>query len=276
MASLSTRRNAAQQIVLPTTADGGEALSKNFAWIDAVQGGVKDRTDAPPGSPSEGDLYILTGTPTGAWSAQAANDVAMYYNSGWSFFTPPSGEAGLRLYVIDETQDYRWDGSAWVVVPSGGNYIDGEKIILGTGDDASIMFDGSDLIINSENITALDEVHFTNFEKYTFDKEIVTGGGATGQSTITSGLVVNDGGGGTANNDFRVETTSEANALVVDASADEIQTNVPIVMGDGAEESLKFPYLAAAPSTLVNGMVWMESDGLHIYYGGVEKVVAGV
>lgn len=39
---------------------------------------------------------------------------------------------------------------------------------------------------------------------------------------------------------------------------------------------IKLPYLGAAPSTLVNGMIWMESDGLHIYYAGAEKVVAGV
>jgi hypothetical protein len=35
------------------------------------------------------------------------------------------------------------------------------------------------------------------------------------------------------------------------------------------------PYLSAAPATLTNGLIWMESDGLHIYYAGAEKVVAG-
>lgn len=39
---------------------------------------------------------------------------------------------------------------------------------------------------------------------------------------------------------------------------------------------IQLPYLGAAPSTLTNGMMWMESDGLHIYYAGAEKVVAGV
>jgi len=39
---------------------------------------------------------------------------------------------------------------------------------------------------------------------------------------------------------------------------------------------LQLPYLGAAPATLVNGMVWMEADGMHLYYAGVEKVVAGV
>ena len=45
---------------------------------------------------------------------------------------------------------------------------------------------------------------------------------------------------------------------------------------DFQSSSVKLPYLGAAPGTLVNGMIWMESDGLHIYYNGAEKVVAGV
>jgi hypothetical protein len=38
---------------------------------------------------------------------------------------------------------------------------------------------------------------------------------------------------------------------------------------------LRLPNRSSAPTTLTNGMVWMESDGLHIYYNGAEKVVAG-
>jgi hypothetical protein len=95
---------------------------------------------------------------------------------------------------------------------------------------------------------------------------MTTGGSGTGQSTIAAGLVVNDDGGGAATDDFRAETNNEANALVVDASAD--QVNLGVV--------LKLPYLGAAPGTLENGMIWMESDGLHIYYAGTERVVAGV
>jgi len=45
------------------------------------------------------------------------------------------------------------------------------------------------------------------------------------------------------------------------------------VKGDGR---VKLPYLTAAPTDLENGDTWMEADGLHIYYGGAEKLVAGV
>ena len=44
------------------------------------------------------------------------------------------------------------------------------------------------------------------------------------------------------------------------------------IRGDGV---VQLPYLGAIPANPVNGMIWMESDGLHLYYGGAEKVVAG-
>jgi len=44
------------------------------------------------------------------------------------------------------------------------------------------------------------------------------------------------------------------------------------IRGDGV---IKAPYLGTAPADLENGMVWMEDDGLHLYYGGAEKIVAG-
>jgi len=39
---------------------------------------------------------------------------------------------------------------------------------------------------------------------------------------------------------------------------------------------IKLPYLTGAPARLENGMIWMEGDGLHIYYDDSESVVAGV
>jgi len=44
-----------------------------------------------------------------------------------------------------------------------------------------------------------------------------------------------------------------------------------LIRGDGI---VQLPYIAAAPSNLVNGMMWMESDGLHIYYNDSESVVS--
>ena len=45
------------------------------------------------------------------------------------------------------------------------------------------------------------------------------------------------------------------------------------IYGDGV---IKLPYITGIPSSPVNGMMWMESDGLHVYYAGAEKVVSDV
>jgi len=49
--------------------------------------------------------------------------------------------------------------------------------------------------------------------------------GTTGQSLITSGLIVNNDNGSTSTDDFRAATTSVSTAFVVDASADTVNTN---------------------------------------------------
>jgi len=39
---------------------------------------------------------------------------------------------------------------------------------------------------------------------------------------------------------------------------------------------IRLPYLGVSPGTPVNGMIWMESDGLHMYRNGTEYTVAGL
>ena len=39
------------------------------------------------------------------------------------------------------------------------------------------------------------------------------------------------------------------------------------------DEFLHLPYLTAKPSSAGNGAMWMESDGVHIIRGGVEKTL---
>jgi len=64
---------------------------------------------------------------------------------------------------------------------SGNIYIpvDGQKLKRGEGGDVSDYFDGSDWIFNSENITADDEINFTNFSAYTFDNVTMIGDGGS-------------------------------------------------------------------------------------------------
>jgi len=67
-------------------------------------------TAAQPGSPANGDTYILPASPTGAqWAGKATGTIA-YYNAAWYFFTPYSGQ---RARVEDTGEDIRFNGGAW-------------------------------------------------------------------------------------------------------------------------------------------------------------------
>ncbi|UOF80036.1 hypothetical protein [Caudoviricetes sp.] len=75
---------------------------------------VKDRDlTAPPGSPVNGDRYLIAASPTGAWAGQA-NSVAIYFNGNWKFQTPKEGWA---CWVDDEDLELIYTGTAWIAIP---------------------------------------------------------------------------------------------------------------------------------------------------------------
>lgn len=79
---------------------------------------ITSTTNAPPGSPAEGDSYIIGPSPTGAWAGHAGK-VASYY-SGWRIKTP---KEGWVAWVRDLDCLYIHTGSAWasarIYVPAG-------------------------------------------------------------------------------------------------------------------------------------------------------------
>lgn len=66
---------------------------------------------APPGSPADGDTYIVAGSATGDWTGHDA-DIAYWDDVAgvWNFFTPLEG---WTFDVADEDIPYRFSGSAW-------------------------------------------------------------------------------------------------------------------------------------------------------------------
>lgn len=97
---------------------GGQAqkhvtVNESLLRLDAlVQLAVKSATTATqPGSPSDGDLYILPAGKTGAaWGAMANGAIAYYRDGFWEELTP---RAGWRAFVEDVKQLHARDASAW-------------------------------------------------------------------------------------------------------------------------------------------------------------------
>ena len=75
----------------------------------------KDRDlAAPPGSPADGDCYLVAASPTGAWAGQAGK-IAYRLNTAWKFITAIEG---FTAWVNDENVFIGYDGAAWSVMAS--------------------------------------------------------------------------------------------------------------------------------------------------------------
>ena len=101
-------------ITLVEQAQSQKEVTVNAALIrlDALLNtGAKSRTtNAPPGGPSSGDLYIVGASPTGSWSGQAGK--LAYYDQIWKFITP---NEGMTLWVSDEDKIYTFDNTNWII-----------------------------------------------------------------------------------------------------------------------------------------------------------------
>ena len=73
---------------------------------------VKDRDLAtPPGSPANGDSYIVAAAPTGAWVGYAGSlAVWVSATSSWAFMAP---RVGYMAYVEDEEKLSVYKVSGW-------------------------------------------------------------------------------------------------------------------------------------------------------------------
>lgn len=92
----------------------GTDLNADLKRLDALtQLSVKDKDAAtPPGSPADGDRYIVAASPTGAWTGHATH-VAVWdaAASAWTFYTP---KKGWFAYVEDEDKFYKFT-TAWTI-----------------------------------------------------------------------------------------------------------------------------------------------------------------
>lgn len=87
-------------------------MNESLMRLDAlVQLNAIDKDLAtPPGSPAEGDVYIVPSSPTGAWSGWTGR-IALYKDGAW---TSIIASEGWQCFMKDEDALYYYTGSAWV------------------------------------------------------------------------------------------------------------------------------------------------------------------
>jgi len=98
--------------IMPAQAQKHVTHNEAIRALDAiVQIGVLDRDLAtPPGSPSDGDRYIIAISASGNWSGKD-NQIAAWQDNAWNFFLP---REGWLVWVGDEDQLVCWDGASWI------------------------------------------------------------------------------------------------------------------------------------------------------------------
>jgi hypothetical protein len=101
-------------------------------------------TNTPPGSPSEGDFYVILDSPTGAWVGHA-NEMTVFSNGRWFFVEPKAG-----LFCTDSLSLHNefTAGDGW------------QKKVIGVR--RKIILPISDFVLNSGTPTNGSEA-FSNF-----------------------------------------------------------------------------------------------------------------
>ncbi|NBS66857.1 MAG: DUF2793 domain-containing protein [Betaproteobacteria bacterium] len=86
-------------------------MDANLKLLDAVlQLSVKSRAVAvPPGTPANGDRYIVGASPSGAWAGKAAQ-VAVRIEGAWTFFVP---KIGWTCFIEDESVLSAYKATGW-------------------------------------------------------------------------------------------------------------------------------------------------------------------
>ena len=70
-----------------------------------------DSLNTPPGGPSTGDVYMVGGAGTGAWSGHNY-DIATWNGASWDFTDPTTGDIAV---VASTKKSYKYNGSTWVI-----------------------------------------------------------------------------------------------------------------------------------------------------------------
>lgn len=92
------------------TLSANSIIPSMLAYGRFGQAVINQTTNTPPSSPSDGNAYIIAGSPTGAWVGHAF-ELAIWQTSAWAFYTPYEGAA---VYDVNINARVKFDGTVWV------------------------------------------------------------------------------------------------------------------------------------------------------------------
>lgn len=112
-ASTSAQTYASAAAASATQAEGAAASAGSNLWVRPVISVL----NAPPGSPTAGDRYLVGTAPSGAWASNP-NQVAEWNGSAWAFSGAPTD--GQQIYVQSTQRREKWinAGLAWFTLAS--------------------------------------------------------------------------------------------------------------------------------------------------------------
>ena len=100
-----------------------EALAITDALLHCA---IEGEADAPPGSPSDGDAWLVGLAPNGPWTGQEGR-IACWQAGNWLFVQPRDG---MRVLDRSSGQEIRfhgiWRRPSVPLEPSGGSVVDSE------------------------------------------------------------------------------------------------------------------------------------------------------
>lgn len=228
---------------------------------------------APPGSPADGQRWIVGAAPTGAWAGQA-NRIAAWQDGAWSFLVPADGWAAWNR-ATGQMLVWRSGAGAWQALLSAA-FSDAAFTLQDNGDATKqARFEAFGIATGTTRTFALPDTDATLAHigaaaqtfagQATFGAAQVTVGTATGAATYGIGTgatgsgstkTVNLGTGGVSGSTTVVNIGSAtAGALgqtVVNSPTLELAASVAAVNGPNANISAKWLGLGGATADATN------------------------
>ncbi len=251
--------------------------------LDAiVQLMVLDRDlTAPPGTPADGDRYIVAPSATGEWAGHDL-EIAAYQDGAWAYYVP--GE-GWLVWIADEDIAVAWDGAAWSALSSGGGGTSDHGALTGLGDDDHPQYhndargDARYTAINPTTLGVNATADATNKFAVASDATLFNNNGAGHQQKInksaagdTASQLYQTGFSGraeiglTGDDDFHFKVSPDGSSWVEAMKIDKTTGAVTHLAGarhtfghDATNAGLNMVPVAGDPSSLSDGDIWYNS-----------------